>query len=177
MDNCSDLTFGLVSTDDPTMPRGGLVEGRIWDVRHVSGSSLASCNSLGPNITHDERADKRVMEKMTGRERKTRKEDPRIESHTRAFCSCSCSLSRLAPHEAVQFDVDGTLCDSDPVHFDGLREMLQEIGSSDGAPITKEFYVEHFSGKHNTNIAAFGFPDDLEKGKIFMGDKEAMFRR
>ena len=52
-----------------------------------------------------------------------------------------------------------------------------QIGFNDRAPITEEFYIEHFSGKHNTNIAAFIFPDDLEKGQKFMDDKEAMFRR
>lgn len=44
------------------------------------------------------------------------------------FCiSSSCSLARLAPLEAVLFDVDGTLCDSDPIHHLAFREMLQEV--------------------------------------------------
>ncbi|KAM7493759.1 hypothetical protein LguiB_028368 [Lonicera macranthoides] len=42
--------------------------------------------------------------------------------------TCS-SLSCLAPLEAALFDIDGTLCDLDPVHFDALCEMLQEIFS------------------------------------------------
>ncbi|KAM7493985.1 hypothetical protein LguiB_028594 [Lonicera macranthoides] len=155
MDNCSDLTFGLVSTDDPTV--GG--------ARNII--------QVGPN--QDRPDSKQNFFETLSYSSFLEIEASWLYVELESFCSCS--LSRLAPHEAVQFDVDGTLCDSDPVHFDGLREMLQEIGSSDGAPITKEFYVEHFSGKHNTNIAAFGFPDDLEKGKIFMGDKEAMFRR
>jgi hypothetical protein len=37
------------------------------------------------------------------------------------------SLSKLAPLEAVLFDVDGTLCDSDPLHYYAFREMLQEV--------------------------------------------------
>lgn len=31
--------------------------------------------------------------------------------------------------EAVLFDVDGTLCDSDPLHYYAFREMLQEVSS------------------------------------------------
>lgn len=38
------------------------------------------------------------------------------------------SLLQLAPLEAVLFDVDGTLCDTDPLHYDAFREMLQEVG-------------------------------------------------
>lgn len=35
----------------------------------------------------------------------------------------------LAPVEAVLFDVDGTLCDSDPLHYYAFREMLLEVSS------------------------------------------------
>lgn len=38
------------------------------------------------------------------------------------------SLLQLAPLEAVLFDIDGTLCDSDPLHYYAFREMLQEVG-------------------------------------------------
>lgn len=37
------------------------------------------------------------------------------------------SLTKLAPLEAVLFDIDGTLCDSDPIHYHAFREMLQEV--------------------------------------------------
>ena len=44
------------------------------------------------------------------------------------FCGASkSSLVMLAPVEAVLFDVDGTLCDSDPLHYYAFREMLQEV--------------------------------------------------
>lgn len=36
-------------------------------------------------------------------------------------------LSRLAPLEAILLDVDGTLCDSDPIHYQAYREMLPEV--------------------------------------------------
>ncbi|KAG4987661.1 hypothetical protein JHK82_030023 [Glycine max] len=91
--------------------------------------------------------------------------------------SSMSSLTSLAPLEAVLFDVDGTLCDSDPLHYYALREMLQELGFNGGAPITEEFFVETFSGKHSDDTALVVFPGDLERGLKFVEDKEAMFRR
>lgn len=87
------------------------------------------------------------------------------------------SLTKLAPLEAVLFDIDGTLCDSDPLHYDAFREMLQEIGFNGGTPITEEFFVDTIAGKHNDDIASALFPDDLERGLKFCEEKEAMFRR
>uniref|UniRef100_A0A5B6Z3G5 Haloacid dehalogenase-like hydrolase domain-containing protein Sgpp n=1 Tax=Davidia involucrata TaxID=16924 RepID=A0A5B6Z3G5_DAVIN len=87
------------------------------------------------------------------------------------------SLSSLAPLEAVLFDIDGTLCDSDPLHYYAFREMLQEIGFNGGVPITEEFFVENIAGKHNEDIASLLFPDDHPMGVKFLDDKEAMFRR
>ncbi|CAJ1928878.1 unnamed protein product [Sphenostylis stenocarpa] len=87
------------------------------------------------------------------------------------------SLAGLAPLEAVLFDVDGTLGDSDPLHYYALREMLQKIGFNGGVPITEEFFFEKFSGKHSVDTALVAFPGDLEQGLKFVEDKEAMFRR
>ncbi|KAK7406354.1 hypothetical protein VNO78_07978 [Psophocarpus tetragonolobus] len=97
-------------------------------------------------------------------------------SSQNSFQSMSC-LTKLAPLEAVLFDVDGTLCDSDPFHYYALREMLQEIGFNGGVPITEEFYIKTFSGKHSEDSALIVFPDDLERGLKFVEDKEAMYRR
>ncbi|XP_024996510.1 haloacid dehalogenase-like hydrolase domain-containing protein Sgpp [Cynara cardunculus var. scolymus] len=87
------------------------------------------------------------------------------------------ALAPLAPLEAVLFDVDGTLCDSDPIHLDAFREMLLEIGFNGGVPIDEEFFIKNIAGKHNDDIAAVLFPDDLEKGLKFCVDKEALFRK
>ncbi|KAK3014825.1 hypothetical protein RJ639_008301 [Escallonia herrerae] len=97
-----------------------------------------------------------------------------------AFILCvssTPSLSGLAPLEAVLFDVDGTLCDSDPLHYYAFRELLQEIGFNGGVPITEDFFVENIAGKHNEDIATLLFPDDHPRGVKFLEDKEAMFRR
>ncbi|WOL06128.1 haloacid dehalogenase-like hydrolase domain-containing protein Sgpp isoform X1 [Canna indica] len=89
-----------------------------------------------------------------------------------------CSLSHLAPLEAVLFDIDGTICDSDPLHFYAFQEMLQQIGFNGGVPITEEFYIKTVSGQHNDDIARSLFPDwDHKKGMEFLDEKEAMYRR
>ncbi|XP_028762469.1 haloacid dehalogenase-like hydrolase domain-containing protein Sgpp isoform X3 [Neltuma alba] len=90
---------------------------------------------------------------------------------------CNSSLARVAPIEAVLFDIDGTLCDSDPLHYYAFREMLQEIGFNEGKPITEEFFIDTVAGKHNDDIALALFPADLERGLKFVDDKEAMFRK
>ncbi|KAL3039465.1 hypothetical protein AAZX31_01G188200 [Glycine max] len=87
------------------------------------------------------------------------------------------SLTGLAPLEAVLFDIDGTLCDSDPLHYYAFREMLLEIGFNGGVPISEEFFIDTVAGKHNDDIALVLFPGDLERGLKFVDDKEAMFRR
>ncbi|KAL6545058.1 hypothetical protein OROHE_009965 [Orobanche hederae] len=86
-------------------------------------------------------------------------------------------MLQLAPLEAVLFDVDGTLCDTDPLHYYAFREMLQEIGFNGGVPITEEYFVVNIAGKHNEDIATILFPDDHARGIKFLEDKEAMFRR
>ncbi|XP_064953471.1 haloacid dehalogenase-like hydrolase domain-containing protein Sgpp [Musa acuminata AAA Group] len=88
------------------------------------------------------------------------------------------SLGRLAPLKAVLFDVDGTLCDSDPLHYYAFREMLQEIGYNNGVPIDEEFFVRNIAGRHSEDTAKILFPDwDHEKAMKFVDDKEPMFRR
>lgn len=52
-----------------------------------------------------------------------------------------------------------------------------QIGFNGGVPITEEFFIENIGGKHNDDIAATLFPDDLQRGLKFTDDKEAMFRR
>ncbi|KAK9121573.1 hypothetical protein Syun_019190 [Stephania yunnanensis] len=99
-----------------------------------------------------------------------------IESNSHA--EERCSLSEISPLEAILFDVDGTLCDSDPIHFDVFREMLPEFGFNGGVPITEEFYVENIAGKHNDEMCSILFPNwDHERAHKFAEEKEARFRK
>ncbi|KAK4729423.1 hypothetical protein R3W88_022411 [Solanum pinnatisectum] len=89
-----------------------------------------------------------------------------------------CLLPVDAPLKAILFDIDGTLCDSDPIHYYAFREMLQEIGFNGGAPISEEFFIKNISGMHNDELCHVLFPDwDFERANKFMDDKEGMFRR
>ncbi|KAL3360351.1 hypothetical protein AABB24_013667 [Solanum stoloniferum] len=89
----------------------------------------------------------------------------------------SSTLARLAPLQAVLFDIDGTLCDSDPFHYLAFREMLLEIGYNGGVPVDEEWFVKTISGKHNDDLVSVLFPNDHERGVKFLDDKEALFRR
>ncbi|PSS24842.1 Haloacid dehalogenase-like hydrolase domain-containing protein Sgpp [Actinidia chinensis var. chinensis] len=103
---------------------------------------------------------------------------PRISITSKSYPSHSCSLSSLAPLEAILFDIDGTLCDSDPLHYHAFYEMLQEVSFNGGVPITEEFFMEKIHGKHNDQLCGILFPDwDFERAITFMNNKEAMFRR
>ncbi|XP_007220415.2 haloacid dehalogenase-like hydrolase domain-containing protein Sgpp [Prunus persica] len=88
------------------------------------------------------------------------------------------SLAFLSPLEAILFDIDGTLCDSDPLHYYAFREMLQEVGFNGGVPITEEFFSDNLSGMHNEKLCSILFPEwDIQRARNFFEDKEAMFRR
>ncbi|XVF10976.1 hypothetical protein REPUB_Repub07fG0229300 [Reevesia pubescens] len=87
------------------------------------------------------------------------------------------SIPDIAHLEAVLFDVDGTLCDSDPFHHIAFRELLQEIGFNNGVPIDEEFFIKNIAGRHNYDIAMILFPDYIPRGIKFLDDKEATFRR
>ncbi|KAG6553223.1 hypothetical protein Mapa_004957 [Marchantia paleacea] len=80
--------------------------------------------------------------------------------------------------QAVLFDVDGTLCESDALHFKVYVDMLQEAGYNGGVPISEEIFKEHITGKFNTEVGEFLWPDwDPVAQRKFTDDKETNFRR
>ncbi|KAJ0769570.1 putative sugar-terminal-phosphatase [Helianthus annuus] len=87
------------------------------------------------------------------------------------------AFTALVPLEAVLFDIDGTLCDSDPIHFVVLRELLQETGFNGGIPIDEDFFAQNISGKLDDDIAAVLFPNDIERGLKLCEEKEERFRK
>jgi len=60
--------------------------------------------------------------------------------------------------KALLIDLDGTMCLSDPLHFDALRELLVEHGYNSGVPIDMPFFHEHISGRDSRDIMRFLFP-------------------
>jgi HAD superfamily hydrolase (TIGR01509 family) len=86
-------------------------------------------------------------------------------------------LPDLSKLRAVLFDIDGTLCNSDPLHFAAFREALIAAGFNGGAPIDEPFFRSRISGRHNPEIAADLFPDWPEADRVeFYEAKEARFR-
>jgi beta-phosphoglucomutase-like phosphatase (HAD superfamily) len=50
----------------------------------------------------------------------------------------------------ILFDLDGTLLDSDPIHFESWQKILAEANPN--APlIDREFFDKHISGRINNN--------------------------
>ncbi|XP_047151607.1 haloacid dehalogenase-like hydrolase domain-containing protein Sgpp [Vigna umbellata] len=99
--------------------------------------------------------------------------------HSLLLSSCTrsqSSLTKLAPLEAVLFELDGTICESLQVHTFVLRNMLQEMGFN-ADTVTKEFLYDIVVGKTKDEIALSLFPDDLPRRLKFMEDEEAQFRK
>ncbi|MGB3789187.1 MAG: HAD-IA family hydrolase [Phormidesmis sp.] len=75
--------------------------------------------------------------------------------------------------KAVIFDLDGTLTDSDKVHF----QVFQELFAQRDVEIDKAFYKEKISGRQNAAIVEEFFPElSKEEGETFSANKEALFR-
>jgi len=79
------------------------------------------------------------------------------------------------------FDFDGTLCDTDTIHFDVWRDMLANCPSEQHipipTPIDHTWYKNHISGKLNAHIIRELFPTlNDEQGARFSALKEETFR-
>ncbi|MEL6855630.1 MAG: HAD-IA family hydrolase [Cyanobacteria bacterium J06607_13] len=76
--------------------------------------------------------------------------------------------------KAVIFDLDGTLTDSDKVHF----QVFKEIFARKGIVLDKTLYKQKISGRQNADIMADFFPDlSPAEGEAFSAQKEATFRK
>ena len=76
------------------------------------------------------------------------------------------------------FDVDGTLCDSDPLHLATFQEFLAERGFNGGTKIDEAFFREKIAGRHNPDIFRELFPQLSAAEQAALGEeKEALWRR
>lgn len=90
----------------------------------------------------------------------------------------SSGIGRVAPLEAVLFDIDGTMAISDPFHHRATSEMLLKVGYNNGVPITPEFGMANMAGRSNEQIGRFLFPAwDQRRLDAFFAEKEALFAR
>jgi hypothetical protein len=97
-----------------------------------------------------------------------------------ASLASATTLALPVPWHAVRgvlFDVDGTLTDSDDLHFRAFQELLLEAGHNGGVAISRAFFDARISGRHNPDIAADLFPAfDAAERAAFSERKEAYFR-
>jgi HAD superfamily hydrolase (TIGR01509 family) len=76
--------------------------------------------------------------------------------------------------KALLFDLDGTLANTDPIHFQVWREVLMPYGLE----IDQAFYEANFSGRLNAAIIQDLLPQlSEEAGQRLSAAKEAQFRQ
>ncbi len=75
---------------------------------------------------------------------------------------------------AILFDLDGTMVNTDPIHFLIWQEILADFGIN----VDRPFYDKYISGGHNPEIVKEILPQlSDEEGLKFADDKEARFRQ
>ena len=83
--------------------------------------------------------------------------------------------------KAFLFDIDGTLCDSDPVHFECFQELIMKVPSVKNPsrkPIDHDFFRKHIAGGSNPIIFNNLYPDLSEEERERMWtEKEKEYRR
>jgi HAD superfamily hydrolase (TIGR01509 family) len=74
---------------------------------------------------------------------------------------------------AILFDLDGTIANTDPIHYQTWREMLRDYGIE----IDETSYKSRISGRLNPEIVKDILPQlSPEAGVKFAEEKEALFR-
>ena len=77
------------------------------------------------------------------------------------------------PLAAILYDLDGTLVNTDPVHYQVWRDLLQEFGLE----VDETFYQTRISGRLNPVIVQDLLPElSPEAGQQLADQKEARFR-
>ncbi len=75
--------------------------------------------------------------------------------------------------EALLFDLDGTLTDTDKLHLLAMQQLLLE----EGRVLTEAEFDAHISGRANADLCRYLFPErSLAEHQVFADRKEARFR-
>ncbi|BAY16218.1 HAD family hydrolase [Anabaenopsis circularis NIES-21] len=76
--------------------------------------------------------------------------------------------------DAILFDLDGTIVNTDPIHYQAWQQML----ASHSIEIDETFYKSRISGRLNPEIVKDILPQlSASEGQKFADDKEALFRQ
>jgi HAD superfamily hydrolase (TIGR01509 family) len=79
----------------------------------------------------------------------------------------------MSNRTALLFDLDGTLCDTDHLHFEAYRILLQDFERT----ITLEHYKSRIMGQSNDTIMREMFPDlPVDRHNTLADRKEELFR-
>ena len=79
----------------------------------------------------------------------------------------------MPPRDTLLFDLDGTLTDTDALHFRAYQELLSPVGRS----ITHDDYKGRIMGAANEAIMAWLFPGEtLARHRALADEKERLFR-
>ena len=74
---------------------------------------------------------------------------------------------------AILFDFDGTIVNTDPIHYKIWKDFLLEYN----VEINEELFKSNFAGRHNPDIIQDVLPHlSAEESKRFAKEKEARFR-
>lgn len=77
------------------------------------------------------------------------------------------------PHDTLLFDLDGTLTDTDALHFEAYRRLLEPHGVA----ITHDDYKARIMGATNAAIMTWLFPAKPESTHVALAEeKERLFR-
>jgi len=86
----------------------------------------------------------------------------------------------MEPLRCLLFDMDGTLCDTDTLHFQAYQKTLLDRlpHFNSGIPIAREFYDEHMSGLSNSVLVPRLFPElnPTEQQELWE-HKESLYRQ
>jgi HAD superfamily hydrolase (TIGR01509 family) len=75
--------------------------------------------------------------------------------------------------KAILYDLDGTIADSDPIHYIAWQDCLKEFGIE----INETIYKQEMSGSTNPRLIAKFLPQlNVSQGEAFSERKEARFR-
>jgi HAD superfamily hydrolase (TIGR01509 family) len=75
---------------------------------------------------------------------------------------------------ALLFDLDGTLCETDDLHYEAFAEMLQPFDR----PLSRDEYNDRIMGFGNADIFGYLFPGmPVAEYRDLVAEKERVFRR